>query len=109
PERRERARLILGERLRGIEVERAELRLLRQRIEDGQVEGERLPARGSGGDDDVLPPLGRVERLRLVAVDAVEPEVREGLEHPRVEPGRDGNDVRTLSRDLASVCELLAL
>ena len=46
--------LILGERLRRVEVERALLRLARERVEHGQVEGERLPARGAGDDRDVL-------------------------------------------------------
>src|SRR5439155_16233914 len=48
----EGADLILRQRLRRVEVERAELRLLGERRENGQVERERLAARGAGGDDD---------------------------------------------------------
>ena len=48
------AELILGERLRRVEVERAPLRLAGERVEHGQVEGERLPARCAGDDRDVL-------------------------------------------------------
>ena len=62
----EGARLVLGERLRRVEVERAQLRLRRQRVEDGEVERERLAARGPGRDDDVLPAARGRERLRLV-------------------------------------------
>jgi hypothetical protein len=40
---RERAGLVLRERFGRIEVERTLLRLTRDRVEDGQVEGEALP------------------------------------------------------------------
>jgi hypothetical protein len=43
----EAPRLILGERLRGVEVERPLLRVGCERVEHGQVEGEGLPARGA--------------------------------------------------------------
>ena len=69
PELRERARLILRERLRRIEVERARLRFARDRVEDGEVERERLPGRGAGRDDDVLAAPRRLPRLGLVAVE----------------------------------------
>ena len=69
PELRERARLILRERLRRVEVERACLRLARDRVEDGQVERERLARRGAGRDDDVLAALRRLPGLGLVSVE----------------------------------------
>ncbi len=47
PELRERAGLILRERLRRVEVERPGLRIARDRVEDGKVERERLPRRGA--------------------------------------------------------------
>ena len=80
----ERARLVLRERLRRIEVERAVLRLARERVEHGQVEGERLARRGAGRDDQVpaalrgLPGLGlmRVELARCPAARA--PRARSG-------------------------------
>ena len=50
---RSAAQLILRERLRRIEVERAQLRLARERVEHGEVEGERLAGGGAGRDDEV--------------------------------------------------------
>ncbi len=50
----EAARLILRERLRRIEVERARLRVAGDRVEHGEVEGERLAARRACRDGDVL-------------------------------------------------------
>ena len=65
--------LVLGERLRRIEVERTLLRLLGERGEHGQVEGEALPAGGAGGDDDVLAARRRVPGFGLVGVERVDP------------------------------------
>ena len=67
PELRERARLILRERLRRVEVERPRLRLAGDRVEDGEVERERLPRGRAGRDDDVLAALRRLPRLGLVS------------------------------------------
>ena len=50
-ERGQRARLVLGERLRRIEVERARARLLAEHVERRQVEAHRLARGGAGGDD----------------------------------------------------------
>jgi hypothetical protein len=76
PELAQRARLILGERLRRVEVESARLRCACDRVEDGEVERERLPGGCAGRHDDVLPTLRGLPRLRLV------PEQRR-------DPGRD--------------------
>ena len=78
----ERARLILRQRFRRVEVERAQLRVARDRVEDGQVEGERLSRRCSRRDDDVLAALCGVPRLALVRVERVE---RQGFADARVE------------------------
>jgi len=64
-ERVERARLVLGERLGGVEVERAGVRVVAQRVERRQVEGERLARSGARGEDHRavrrrLPRLGLV-------------------------------------------------
>ena len=67
PELGERARLVLRERLRRVEVERARLRLARDRVEHREVEGERLPGRRAGRDDDVLAALRGLPGLGLVA------------------------------------------
>ena len=53
PSAREPARLVLGERLGRVEVEGAGRQVARERVEHGQVEGERLAARGPRGDDRV--------------------------------------------------------
>ena len=108
-EGRERTSLVLRQGLRGIEVEGPELRLLRERVQHGQIEGQRLAARGPGGDDEVLAPLGRVEGFRLVAVEAVEAEACERVEDAGMQPVRNGDDVGPPGRDLGAVRELLAL
>ncbi len=71
-ERRECPRLILRQRLRGVQVERAQLRVARDRVEHRQVERERLSGGGSGCHDDVLAAPGCVPRLALVDVERVE-------------------------------------
>ncbi len=63
-ERAERTRLVLRERLRRIEIERAVLRLARERVEHREVEGERLARRGAGRDDQVLAAAARPPTLR---------------------------------------------
>jgi hypothetical protein len=65
----ERARLILCERLRRIEIEGAVLRLRRERVQHGEVEGERLAARGSGRDHHVRAARSGLERLGLVGIE----------------------------------------
>ena len=69
----QRARLILRERLRRVEVERAALRLAREQVEHGQVEREALPARGARRDDRVAAGAERLPRLGLVGVERGDP------------------------------------
>ncbi len=71
-ERCEGARLVLRERLRRIEVDRAALRVGGERIEDRQVERERLAGRGSGRDDHVVAGARRRPGLGLVRVQLVD-------------------------------------
>ena len=54
---RQRAELVLRERLRRVEIERAVPRVARQLVEHGQVERERLAGSGAGRDDDMLAAL----------------------------------------------------
>jgi len=61
--------LILRERFRRVEVQRPGLRIARYRVEDREVERERLPRRGPGRDDDVLAALRGFPYLGLVAVE----------------------------------------
>ena len=79
---RQRARLVLGERLRRVEVERARAGIARERVEHRQVEGERLAAGRAGGDDRVAA-AGRLERVGLVRLERLDPGER--LEQSRVE------------------------
>src|SRR5438874_11548751 len=105
----ERAELILRERLGRIEIERALLRLAGDRVEHGQVEGERLAAGRAGGDDDVLAARSGVPGCPLVGVELVDPLRREGLPHARVQIVRKRREPR-LARGLgAEVGDLLAL
>ena len=65
PEGVDRARLVLRERLRRIQVQRARLRVAAQDVERGHVEAQRLARRGAGGDDR-RPLPRRLQRLRLM-------------------------------------------
>jgi len=63
------ARLILGKRLRRIEIERPALGLAGDSVEDRQVETKRFSGRGSGCEDQVFAACRNVERLALVHVE----------------------------------------
>ena len=82
-------RLILGQRLRRVEVERTCGRLADDRVEHGQVERERLARRGPRRDEDVLAARGRLPRLALMGVEAVDADARERRRDARVEARRE--------------------
>ena len=104
----ERAQLVLGERLRRVEVDRAFLRLRGEGVEHGQVERERLPARGARDDRDVLAARGRRPGLRLVLVELLDAARLERRAHLRVQLVRKRRGA-SLARGLTcDVCELLA-
>ena len=84
----ERARLILRERLRRVEVERARVPVGRERVEHREVERERLPRGGARRDDDVAAARGRGVRFGLVRVELVDPAARERLAQRRMEASR---------------------
>ena len=69
----ERARLVLGERLRRVQVEGARVPVGGERVEHRQVEGERLARGGAGRDDDVPAASRRRVRVGLVRVELVDP------------------------------------
>ena len=79
-EGRERAGLVLGERLRRVQVQRAGFCVATEHVERGQVEAQRLARGGPGGDDRRALP-GGVDRLRLVGVEALDLQTGEGGEH----------------------------
>ena len=86
PEGVQRAGLVLGERLGRVEVERARLGVRAQDLERREVEAQRLAARRARGDDRRR--LPRVlERLRLVAVELVDPGVGQALHDRRMQVG----------------------
>ncbi len=88
----DRARLVLGEGLRRIEVERAGLRVAAEDVERRQVEAQRL-AGGGAGRDDRRPGPGRFERVGLMAVERVDPGGAQRVQHLRVQGvGEGGRD-----------------
>ena len=88
-ERRERAGLVLRERLRRVEVERPALRLAREQVEHRQVEGEALAARGARRHDRVPALAQRVPGLGLVPVQRGDPLADERRGDARVEVVRE--------------------
>src|SRR6266545_2376463 len=102
----QRTRLILRKRLGGVEVERPALRLARERVEHGKVEGKRLARRGAGGEDQVLAALGRVPGLALVRVQRIE---RQRLAQSQVELVGKRRRSRVRRRNGREVRKLLTL
>ena len=105
-ERGEVARLILRERLRRVEVERAQLRVARDGVEHGKVERERLARRGAGRHDDVLAAAGGVPRIALVREKRL---VRQRFADEWMEIVREGRELRLACRLGRDMRELLAL
>src|SRR5712691_3642969 len=102
-------RLVLRERLRGVEVERAKLRLTRDRVEYGEIEREALSGRGSGGDDDVLA-VGRcVPDRALMGIERVQPARRERCANAWVQVCRQRRGSRVGRWDRLEMCNLLVL
>ena len=77
PELRERAGLVLGEGLRRVQIQGPRLRIARDRVEHGEVEGQRLPRRRARRDDDVLAAPGGLPGLRLVPVERRDADAQE--------------------------------
>ena len=89
PELRKRSGLILRERLRRVEVDRPDLRIAGDRVEDGKVEREGLPRGGAGRDDDVLAALCRFPRFGLVSEERRDAGRDEGRRDARIEVVRE--------------------
>ena len=103
----EAPRLILGERLRRVEVERPLLRVGRERVQHRQVESERLPARGARRDDDVLAAPRRFQGLDLVLVELLDAAPAKCFRKPGMEVRRDRGEASLLRRDNRGVRDLL--
>jgi hypothetical protein len=58
------------------------------RLEDRQVEAQRLARSGRGGDDDILTAAGALERFGLVRVQSAGAHARHGLGEIRAQPRR---------------------
>jgi hypothetical protein len=84
----EASRLVLRQRLRRIQIEGARGHVARQRVQHGQVEGERLAARGSSRDDRVAA-AGGLERIGLVRPQRLDSGRGEPLAQGRVEVVRN--------------------
>ena len=95
----ELAELILGERLRREDVERARGRVLRDRVDDRQVVAQRLAARGRGDDDGVLAGVRGLERVGLVRVKREDAPASQRRRDPAVQPSRELRVARATRRD----------
>src|SRR5680860_733004 len=84
PQLVQRTRLILGERLGGVEVQRASRAVVGQRVQHGQVEGQRLAAGRARGHDRVLL-VGGLQGVGLVGVQALDPVALERRAQLRVQ------------------------
>ena len=104
----EAARLILRQSLRRIEIERARLRVAGDRVQDGEVEGQRLAARRAGRDGDVLAAPGCRPRLGLVLEEARDPLAPERGHDSLVELARQRCRRRLPRRLGAEIRDLLA-
>ena len=106
--RGQRPRLVLCQGLRGVEVEGPHLRLGGERVEDGEVEREGLPAGRAGRDDQMLAAARGRERLGLVGEELGDPGRPQGALQLGVELG-ERHETRLAPRNLRQVRELLAL
>ncbi len=84
-EHAERTRLVLRQRFRRVEIEGAILRLARERVEHGKVEGERLTRRSACRDDQVLAAACGFPRFSLVDVELRDALLLECLAHLRMQ------------------------
>ena len=86
-QRRQLARLVLGQRLGRVEVEGAALGVAGDPVEHRQVEGEALARGGAAGDHQVRGG-GGLQRLALVRVEALDPAAPQRLDEAGVERAR---------------------
>ena len=104
-----RARLILRECFSGVEVERSVLRLARERVEHGEVEGQGLAGRGAGRDDQVAATARHVPGFSLVRVELGDPLSDERVADRGVNVCRERHRARGARRHGRQVGELVAL
>ena len=80
--------LILRQRLRRVEIERACGRIGQQAVEDRQVVAERLAAGRRGDDRDMLAAQARGDRLGLMRIELADASRRHRLDEPGIEARR---------------------
>jgi hypothetical protein len=91
---RQPPRLVLSERLGGVQVERTRLAVDREDMQDREVEAERLAAGGTRGDDRVPLAHHAVPGLGLVREERGDADALEGLLHVGVKVGRYARQLR---------------
>ncbi len=96
----ELGQLVLGQRLRGKEVERPRVGVLEDAVEDGKVVAEGLARGGRRDDDHVLAALDELERLALVAVEALVAPPDERVAQLRVQLPREVHHAGRLGREV---------
>ena len=89
----------MGQRLGREKVQRAGSGSVEQRVEDGEVVGQRLARGGGGSQDDVFSGQCRLDRPGLVGVGLLDGSVAGGSDKARVQPGRPGSDAGRPGRD----------
>ena len=92
-ERRQRPRLVRGERLGRIHVQRPRAQIAAEHVERRQVEAHRLARRGAGRHDD-RPFPGLVDRLQLMRVQALDAHRLQRRPHVGVQLRRGGQRPR---------------
>ena len=105
----ERARLVLSECLRRVEVQRSALRLAGEQVENGQVEGKALPARGARRHDRVAAGTQGFPGLGLMRVEPGDPLGDESRGDAGVEVVREllgAPGFRRLDREVRELCSL---
>ncbi len=85
---RQLGELVLGEGLRGEQIQHTGLRLLDECLEHGQVVAERLAGRRRCHHDHVLALGNGLEGPRLVRVELLDAAAAQGLDEARIERGR---------------------
>ncbi len=81
--------LILGEGLGGEEIDGPRMRILEQGVEHRDVVAERLPRGGGSDDDDILAPLGGLDRRGLMGKESLDTSRLEHVDEARIDAGRE--------------------
>ena len=86
--------LVLRQRFRRKDQQRAVDRRQQRLLKDRNLVAEALPARRPCGDDDVVMVINSGQRLGLMTIDAEDPAFGEAEPDPRVDEGRERDEFR---------------